>query len=127
MEQPMIEEIRELFQNFIAPQLESIRGEIKAIDARIGALDFKLEAKIETLDTKVESFRRELLSEIRRVEEVLSADFVRLEERVDLRLANMGTQLASSNAIMNARFEAMNDRLELYRPKSAPPRRASRR
>ena len=26
----MIEEIRELFQNFIAPQLEAIKGDIKA-------------------------------------------------------------------------------------------------
>ena len=46
----MIEEIRELFQNFIAPQLEGIRGDIRS------------------LDVKVESYRRELLGEIRRVE-----------------------------------------------------------
>ncbi len=79
----MIEEIRELFQNLIAPQLEGIRGDIRAADM------------------KVESFRRELLVEIRRVEEVLSTDFVRLEQKVDLRLANVDTRLAAINEKMD--------------------------
>jgi hypothetical protein len=91
--QRMIEEIRELFQSLIAPQLEGIRGDIRALDARVAALD-----------TKMESFRRELLSEIRRVDEVLSADFVRMEEKVDLRLANVDTRLT-----------AMNEKIDLYR------------
>jgi phage host-nuclease inhibitor protein Gam len=88
----MIEEIRELFQNLIAPQLEGIRGDIRSIDV------------------KVESFRRELLAEIRRVEEVLSTDFVRLEQKVDLKLANVDTKLAATNEIMNEKFAAMNDK-----------------
>jgi CRISPR/Cas system-associated exonuclease Cas4 (RecB family) len=79
----VIEEIRELFQNLIAPQLEGIRGDIRAADM------------------KVESFRRELLVEIRRVEEVLSTDFVRLEQKVDLRLANVDTRLAAINEKMD--------------------------
>jgi len=93
MEQEMIEEIRELFQNLIAPQFEGIKGDIRALDAKVSAVD-----------TRMESFRRELLSEIRRVDEVLSADFVRLEEKVDLRLANVDTRLT-----------AMNEKLDLYR------------
>ena len=97
MDTPMIEEIRELFQNFIAPQLESIKGDIKALDSKIGNLDTKI-------DWKIESLRREFLAELRRVEEVLSTDFVRLEEKVDLRLANVDTKLA-----------AMNEKLELHR------------
>jgi hypothetical protein len=78
----MIEEIRELFQNFIAPQLEGIRGDIRALSADVRAVD-----------VKVESYRRELLAEIRRVEEVLSTDFVRLEEKVDLRLGGMNEKI----------------------------------
>ena len=71
----MIEQIRELFQNFIAPQLEGIKGDIRALDARfdakLGTVDAKLgafaaklqtvEAKIGGVDSKVESYRRELL------------------------------------------------------------------
>ena len=100
----MIEEIRELFQNFIAPQLESIKGDIKALDSKIGGLDSKITSLDSKIDWKVEGLRRELLAEIRRVEEVLSADFVRIEEKVDLRMANMDTKLV-----------VMNEKLELHR------------
>ena len=97
---PMIEEIRELFQNFIAPQLESIKGEIKGLDSKITSVDWK-----------IESLRRELLAEIRRVEEVLSTDFVRLEEKVDLRLVNVDMKLVG----MNDKLLGMNEKLELPR------------
>ena len=96
----MIEQIRELFQTLIAPQLEGIKGDIRALDAKFDAKFKTVEAefetvriKIEGVDSKVESYRRELLAEIRRVEEVLSADFVRLEEKVDLRLGSMNEKL----------------------------------
>jgi archaellum component FlaC len=107
MENQVIEQIKELFQNFIAPQLEGIKGDIRALDAKFeakfGTVDAKLgtfeaklqtvEAKIDGLDSKVESYRRELLAEVRRVEEVLSTDFVRLEDKVDLRLGSMNEKL----------------------------------
>src|SRR5438552_17995073 len=108
----MIEEIRELFQNFIAPQLEGIRGDIRAIAADIRAVD-----------VKVESYRREVLSEIRRVEEVLSADFVRLEEKVDLKLANFDTKLSAMSDSMNERFSTMNERLAMMSEKMELHRR----
>jgi hypothetical protein len=118
----MIEEIRELFQNFIAPQLEGLKGDIRALDAKfeakIDTLDAKLDsldgkflAKLETVVTKVESFRRELLAEIRRGQEVLSTDFVRLEEKVDLRLANVDTKLVA----MNEKLAGMNEKLDFHR------------
>ena len=71
----MLDDIKEMLQSFIAPQLEGIRGDIRAldtkIDARHEAVDAKfiaVMAKIDAIDTKVESFRRELLSEVHRVE-----------------------------------------------------------
>src|SRR5437016_12472183 len=105
MEKKMIDEIKELLQSFLAPQLEGIRGDIRALDAKIASIDMKLESKIDALDmkidaldmkldagsvdTKVESFRRELLAEIHRVEQTLSTNFVRLEQKVDLLLGAM--------------------------------------
>jgi len=93
----MIEQMRELFQNFIAPQLESIRGDIRAVDV------------------KVDGLRRELLSEIRRVEEVLSDDYLRLEQKVDLKLENFDTKLAASSDSLNEKMSVMNEKLELHR------------
>ncbi len=121
----MIDDVKELFQSFIAPQLEGIKGELVAINARIDAQDAKFEARFEALDTKfealdtkfearfeaidtrfealdmkfgtisprMEAYRGELLAQIQRVEETLSADFIRLESKVDLRLASMDEKL----------------------------------
>ena len=47
----MIDEIKELLQSFLAPQLEGIRGDIRALDAK--------------LDAKMDLFRREMLAEIK--------------------------------------------------------------
>jgi hypothetical protein len=59
IEKVMIEEIRDLLQNFIAPQLEGIKGDIRTLDAKfeamIGALDAKIDTKIGALDTKIDT------------------------------------------------------------------------
>lgn len=99
----MIEEIRELIQTLLVPQLEAIRGEVAEVRGEVAEVRGEVEgvrgevrglaADIRTVDVKVESYRRELLAEIRRVEEVLSTDFVRLEEKVDIRLAAMNEKL----------------------------------
>jgi hypothetical protein len=120
MESKMIEDIKELFQSFIAPQLEGIKGDIRALDskldARIDAVEAKIggvEAKIGALDVKVESYRRELLAEIRRVEQgtyaiekTLSKDFVRLEQKVDLSLAAMTEKMDFFRREMLAEIKA---------------------
>src|SRR5712691_2731542 len=96
METEMIEETKELFQSFIAPQLEGIKRDIRALDSKLDAKIDGVEAKIGSLDVKIESYRRELLAEIRCVqqgtyviEKTLSTDFARLEQKVDLSLAAM--------------------------------------
>ena len=104
MEKPVIEEIRDLLQTVLVPQLEGIKGDIRALDAKLSGKIDVVETKIEAVDVKVECFRRELSADIRRVEQVLSAEFVRLEQKVDLRLENMDTKLAT-----------MNDKLEFQR------------
>lgn len=99
----MLNDFRDFFQAFILPQFEGLKGDIRALDSKIDSLDAKFEVKFELLDAKIgahdtkigaldsklESFRRELVAEIHRVEHVLSTDFVRLEQKIDLRLASM--------------------------------------
>jgi hypothetical protein len=93
MENQMMEQIKELFETVIAPRLEGIKGDIRALDSKFDAKFETVRIKIDGVDSKVEGYRRELLAEIRRMEEVLSADFVRLEEKVDLRLGSMNEKL----------------------------------
>jgi hypothetical protein len=120
MESKMIEEIKELFQSFMAPQLEGIKGDIRTLDSkldgRIDAVEAKIggvEAKIGALDVKVESYRRELLAEVHRVEQgtfaierTLSKDFVRLEQKVDLSLAAMTEKMDLFRREMLAEIKA---------------------
>ena len=80
----MDQEIRELFEAMISPRLDSIRGDVRA------------------MDTEVEGLRREVLAEIRkleiavrRIESVMARDMVRLEETLDSSLAAMNEKLDS--------------------------------
>ena len=57
MEYQVIEEIRKLFQTLIAPQLEGIKGDIRALDAKFDAKFETVGIKIDGVDSKVESCR----------------------------------------------------------------------
>jgi hypothetical protein len=79
------------------------------LDAKIETLDIKIGA----LDSKVESHRRELLAEMKvvdqavlRVEKALEAEFVRIEQKVDLRLASMDEKLDLCRREMLAEIKA---------------------
>ena len=105
----MIQEIKELLQDLIAPQLESIKGDIRALDAKFDArlvsLDTKFDTRFASLDTKIDSYRRELLSEIHRV-----------EQTVDVRLASMDGKLALVDdklALVDGKLALMDNRLVL--------------
>jgi t-SNARE complex subunit (syntaxin) len=81
--QLMLDEIKEFFQSFLAPQLEGIRGDIRALDSKLEANIQMLDARIQSVDTKVESYRREFLSELRRVEEKMDARLGGMDHRLD--------------------------------------------
>jgi hypothetical protein len=74
-----LEEIKEFFQSFLAPLLEGIRGDIRAIDAKIGGVD----AKIGVVDAKLESYRRELVAEVRRVEEKMDVRLGAMDQKIE--------------------------------------------
>jgi len=51
----MIEQIKNLLQDFIAPQLEAIRGDIKALDVKVIASEKSLSAQITASEQRVEA------------------------------------------------------------------------
>ena len=102
----MIEELRELLQAIVIPQLEAIRGDIR-----------RLEAKVDAIAMKLEGYRRELVpkiggleSEIRRVEDTLSSDFVRMESIVDIRLNAMNEKIDTFRRELLAEIKAATAR-----------------
>lgn len=50
----MIEQFRQVLQDFLAPKLEAINGEIRALSAQLAAQD----AKIESVRREIEMARR---------------------------------------------------------------------
>ncbi len=101
----MIEAMKEALQAILAPQIEALRGDMRALEAKlearidvlagridglddkIDAIDAKWMARFDAIDMKMESSRREFSAEVRRIEETLSADFVRFEKVCDLHIS----------------------------------------
>ena len=80
----MLDDIKEFFQAFLAPQLEGIKGDIRALDSKFDAKLSALDTKVGALDSKSESFRRELLSEIHRVESTVDLRLASMDQKIDL-------------------------------------------
>ena len=57
----MIDDIRELFQNLIAPRLEGIQGELKAVNTRIDALESKIDAMDSKFNGKIDAMNAQIV------------------------------------------------------------------
>ena len=91
------DQIKRAFQDIVAPEIHSLRGEIHRLDGRTTALDAKVDggiaalsakldgvdarltAKIDGLDGKIVSMKGELLAEIRRVDTRIDAVHTRID------------------------------------------------
>src|SRR5687767_5423109 len=104
--QPMIEDIRELFQTLLVPQLEGIKGELKAVNTRIDSLDMKADSFRREFSAEIRRVDEKLSAEIRRVEDTLSSDFVRIETNVDVRLVAMDQRIESLRRELLAEIKA---------------------
>jgi hypothetical protein len=73
------DQVKQAIQDFVAPEIQSIRGDIRVLTERIDAADARLSEKISALDgkldhldakltIKIDSFRNEMVSEIRRLD-----------------------------------------------------------
>lgn len=81
----MTDQIRDLFQNFIAPQLEAIKDEIQAVEAKTSPADPKLKDHYQELNERVENLRNEL--------QTISNNVSRLDQKLDLAMASITDSL----------------------------------
>ena len=49
-------------QKFLLPELESIKGELRAMNTRINEMEKRLSVRIQELDKRVESLRNEMVA-----------------------------------------------------------------
>ena len=82
-----LEEGRQLFQDFVAPEIRAIDVRLSAVEKRIEALEGKVDRIQTALETKMEHNHIEVMDAIRRLENY-SALAERLT-RVEARLQNV--------------------------------------
>ena len=104
----VVQSVRQLLQDFIAPELREIKTDVKRLDSRIDSETSRIEDRI--------------TSETKRLENKIDSDMSRLESKVDsgfsqirslLENANLRAELESARDIANLRERVT--RLEVER------------
>jgi hypothetical protein len=85
----VVQSVRQLLQDFIAPELRELKSDVKQVDSKIDLETMSLKSKIDS-DTSQ-----------------LRADFRRLEDKVDSGFAQMRTLF--ENAYLRSELEATRD------------------
>jgi hypothetical protein len=89
----VVQSVRQLLQDFIAPELRELKSDLKQVDAKIDSESAGLRAKID--------------SETKRLEDKIVSEVGRLEDKVDSGFAQMKTLL--ENARLRSELEATRD------------------
>ncbi len=109
-------------ERVLLPSLNEIKGEIKAVNTRIDALDDKIDTKINALDDKIDSLRNEMLSKfettdikIDSLRNEMNVKFDSLENRIpviekmaalELKIAELEKRLAAASIIRLVFFKS---------------------
>jgi hypothetical protein len=89
----VVQSVRQLLQDFIAPELRELKSDVKQVDSKIDSESTNLKAKID--------------SETKRLEDKIVSEVGRLEDKVDSGFAQMRTLL--ENAYLRSELEATRD------------------
>jgi len=85
----VVQSVRQLLQDFIAPELRELKSDVKQVDAKI---DFETKS---------------LKADFKRLEDKVDSDFRRLEDKMDSGFGQMRTLL--DNAYLRSELEATRD------------------
>jgi outer membrane murein-binding lipoprotein Lpp len=118
----VVQSVRQLLQDFIAPELRELKSDVKGLDLKIDSETESLTGKIDSesksltakIDTETKSLAAKIDSETARLEEKiasesrqLGADFKRLESKMDSGFAQLHSMLENAN--LRAELEATRD------------------
>ncbi len=78
--------VKDAMQDLIAPQLESLKGEMGAVRLDIRRVE-------ENLTNKIQGVEEKLSTDIRRVDEGLSTEIHRLDEKLSIEIQRVGTEI----------------------------------
>jgi tetrahydromethanopterin S-methyltransferase subunit G len=75
----MIEEGRQLFQDFVAPEIRAIEARLDAIEKQVASLDAKTDKRADQLDAKIDRNQAQIESKIDRNQTQLMDTLHRME------------------------------------------------
>ncbi len=96
----VVQSVRQLLQDFIAPELRELKSDVKQVDAKVD-----LETK--NLKAQIDSETGQIRTNIKRLEDKMDSDFKRLEDKMDSGFSQMRTLL--ENAYLRSELEATRD------------------
>jgi hypothetical protein len=91
----VVQSVRQLLQDFIAPELRDLKSDLKQVDAKIDSESSSLKAKID--------------SETKRLEDKIVSEVGRLEGKMDSGCAQMRTLLEMPACAPNWKTRAISD------------------
>jgi hypothetical protein len=101
----VVQSVRQLLQDFIAPELRELKSDVKRIDSKIDLKTANLEAKIDSetsrLEDKIDSESRQLRTDFKRLEDKVDSGFAQM--RSLLENANLRAELETPRDIANLR------------------------
>jgi hypothetical protein len=100
----VVQSVRQLLQDFIAPELRELKSDVKQVDGKIDSESSSLKAKI---DSETKRLEDKIVSEVGRLENKIVSEVGRVEDKVDSGFAQMRTLL--ENAYLRSELEATRD------------------
>ena len=84
-----IEEGRQLFQDFVAPEIRAIDVRLSAVEGKIDAFETRKNRNRNQFETRMDRNHTELMDTLRRVENYIYLDLLERLARVESRLQNV--------------------------------------
>lgn len=100
----VVQSVRQLLQDFIAPELRELKSDVKQVNAKIDSVSDGLNTKI---DSETKRLEDKIASEVGRLEGKIVSEVGRLEHKVDSGFAQMKTLL--ENAYLRSELEATRE------------------
>ncbi len=79
------DQVKKAYQDIVAPEVHSLRGDIRVLDQRVVGLDQKIDGIDVRVTTKIDSLRTELIAEIRRLDARIDGVDRELRTAIDIR------------------------------------------
>ena len=79
------DQVTKAYQEIVAPEVHSLRGDIRLLDQRVVGLDQKIDGIDVRVTTKIDSLRTELIAEIRRLDARIDGVDRELRTAIDIR------------------------------------------